>query len=63
MSPEKKLLVMVNELIGGEVRVALTEWEEEFVDSLYYQLSDGKPLTDGQRAKLQDIYDEKVEGY
>lgn len=50
-------LEMVEDCMNGD----LTEWEGEFLDSLYVKLSDGESLTEQQVFKLEQI-DEKVNG-
>ena len=35
----------------------LTDWEVEFLDSIYKQRKDGRPFTRKQMTKVHDIYD------
>lgn len=40
-------------IIGG---IELSQWEEEFVDSIEERLSDGESLTEAQGEKLEEIW-------
>lgn len=41
-------------VMGG---IKLTQWEEEFVDSINDRLADEKSLTEAQSDKLKEIWD------
>lgn len=50
---------MVEELTS-HARRALTDWEENFLDSMRDLIDDGGDLNDTQRAKLEEIYEDKA---
>lgn len=41
---------------GASGGITLTQWEEEFMESIEGRLADGKSLTDGQIEKLEGIW-------
>lgn len=43
-----------NGVAGG---ITLSQWEEEFVESVEGRLQDGKTLTEAQAEKLEQIWD------
>ncbi len=46
--------IAVSVQTGG---ITLSEWEEEFVESISNQLDEGRTLTDSQYEKLNQIWD------
>lgn len=56
----EKYLVMIDEIreANGIVEgITLSQWEEEFLDSIEDRLGDGLHLTEKQHDKLQEIWD------
>lgn len=41
----------------------LSQWEQEFLESIERQLDNGGKLSDRQMGKLIDMYEKKVLGY
>jgi hypothetical protein len=49
---------MLRELL--DLEEGLSEWEIQFIESLFKQNRGGRVFTETQRAKLQQIYDDKA---
>lgn len=54
---------MLHDLSDIYEKGGLSDWEQAFIESLSDQLDRGATLTDKQRRKLADIYEERVLGY
>lgn len=46
---------MIRDCMARESK--LSDWERSFIDSLDHRLSGGKPLTDSQKEKLDQIWE------
>lgn len=54
---------MLHELSDVYEKGGLSDWEQSFIESLSDQIDRGAILTDKQRRKLADIYEERILGY
>ena len=57
MASDKEMLEDIRSAEGCVNGITLTQWEEEFVESLEDQLGRGRRLTEKQRDKLREIWD------
>jgi hypothetical protein len=51
---------MLDEIENQSSTLNLSTWEDDFIDSLRQQIDSGRSLTERQKDKLRDIYEDKV---
>lgn len=44
----------------AEIEDGLNDWEMGFVDDVFHQVMDGRPMSEAQRAKADQILEEQI---
>ena len=57
MPSDKEMLEDIQSSVGCVNGIELSQWEQEFIESIEEQLDEGRTLTEKQHDKLAEIWD------